>query len=404
MLIFLFNLTLPITAKKLLFYQIIIIELLIMLEYIWQIVDQLIIKSEYMINILQFLTECTSSNGIDIRMLLILYCFYFQYKINNSEYFKNFSHDTFLISILMNRWLKGNSILRSIVDVCGTVIKSLYIWILLFTAFSVTFIFGISVFFSIKLILIFLITFKFLLNKDNILIVYIWINIVYCFIDTLIIYFYQFTSFSIFKNYISGLNWQSEIMLNLDLIGLKYFSNFDIYFYLPYHLSNFISVLIYHEVKRMINEANEDDRVRNLRELALKFEIDSKLKEGDKDNPNNKNESTKSDINKLAYLEFLGSKKLQKRHDTKKIHYSCFKFYFLYCIYLIFKVFWLIILLTLGLLFLFYQMSISIIIYLSIYIVSFLFMFSKFVTFLDSENNIGKSKSNKHYVRYSKIY
>jgi len=225
-------------------------------------------------------------------------------------------------------------------------------------------------------------------------------------------------------------------MLNIHLVGLKYFSQRDIYFFIPYHLANLCAVLILNELHRMIKEEQDEKELvneskvkitRGLRrtgEIGLSPNLNYNINKEDEDEANygeltiknslekgkepieqlDKNElekrpdkDSKKTSKELSYLKYFFNKKKRKSKQVKVIEFSYCKYLTLTCVYFLFKIFWLIIFLTLGMLFLFYQMSIAILLYFVIYIYSFLFMFSKFVS------SVGKAQNSNTYIYYGKL-
>ena len=180
-----------------------------------------------------------------------------QYQNYNSHLFKKYESkeydwNRYINSKLINYPKCLYSTQKTIEVICKC-----YIWIILLFLFIVIIMFDTNLLFSIKLVIFLFILYKFLdLSQTNVsetfIIKYIWILIVYCGLNTMVVYFYQFFGQGLLIESLS-VPLPEFVAKNLISIGIEIYSKNDLTKrFLPHYLSNFLSVLLLIEVKNII--------------------------------------------------------------------------------------------------------------------------------------------------------
>jgi hypothetical protein len=206
--------------------------------------------------------------------------------------------------------------------------------------------------------------FKFLsTEKDDSIMKYIWILIIYCAINTLAVYLFQFIQLDIIKEwYLESIYSSLPIWMatNLPALGLEAYETGVALKFLPHYGSNLLSVVLYWECKRIL-------------ELQEKAKTELKaLKD-----------------NKAAVPEKV---KLEVPYKT---------YYFLRILIVICKSYWLCIFLSLCAIILTYQLSMTMLIYVFMFCLSFILMFREMI---DMVNKFQEKKTNFFFSSMLRYY
>lgn len=364
-----------------------ILQIIILLEYIYYFVK---VNNGEEINqdiISLFIDDNPKdleSKTLEINLLLTLYCYYIQ-KINytnNSIYQdKNLDFEDFIIEKF-----KKVKIL--------SFFQEIYVWILfVFTFLTITWYY--QLFFFFKLILFSIVFYKFL-NLKNLKNIkkYIWIFIIYCGLNTLLIYFFQFKVLSILKPYFDYFdNFLPDIIKNnWTILGFEVYETQKLPLkLLPHYLSNFFSVLLLWEISRIweLNEFNQNENKKNNEnsEIILTNISNDIIKfENEYDKNTHSVYDTKSKKNKI--------KKIDLEKNTKSVNYYQFILFLLRISFLLCRLYWLFIYVAICIIFSAVSFSFSIIIYIFCTTLCFMLLFKNILNYMDRSNQHFENKAN----------
>jgi hypothetical protein len=235
-----------------------------------------------------------SSNDIEIFIYGVVYCFCFQYRAYNNKYISNIltNKKISLRNYLQNFMAKrrknektkiaktteeteSQHILVKIVAFMNDLIEHLYVWELVIGFLFFSCYFEMNVIFLIKIILFFISLYYYIISvqtpsttkkgaaKDSINITfYRIINkiiILYCNINTLLVFLYQFLlkDFFNFKKIIQDKKNNNSFLSNLPTIGFTlYREEFLYYNFLPYFMTCFIFTLFKRKTKKILRTIN----------------------------------------------------------------------------------------------------------------------------------------------------
>lgn len=272
------QLVFPLVIKRSILPIIITVQVIISFEYVWNFVvvhipttethDDHAISShnkrtETLNNILSFFTQTLSDGKIKIEYILlpILYCFYFEFQIYSSDLYKKYDTKQYSFNVYLAQKMQNYPRCQVMLETMEFFFKGCYIWMLLGLLFMSIFLIDINVLFCLKLTILLLIVYKFVFLVKNSNITFIcWIFVIYCWCNTMICYFYQFINLKLVKPYVDqGIGLLPDIVKhNLDLLGLKIYPNTELPLqFLPHYGSNFLSVLLLYEVRRILNQTTK---------------------------------------------------------------------------------------------------------------------------------------------------
>jgi hypothetical protein len=365
--IFLIQLIFPKIIRSIIVWVLLVLETILFYQYIWFFIEPRIEMTPLIKNIISFLTvtqikagELTTENLI----LVILYFFYVQYQNYNSDIYKKYDNKKYSFKNYFNKKFPKTTKIMTLV------MQGVYIWLILSMLFLCIIFKEINVLFLFAMILYFCVMYKFLYSLSGNLLL-CWILIIYCGLNTTIVYFYQFTSLDLIKpSFDKFLSSLPNIMKdNLNILGFTLYKKEDLPLkFLPHYGSNLLTVMLLSEVKR----------------LNILFELD---KENQNDE-NTKNDSSArlSKFSKIS-LTPTTSENLAKQED----HVSLIKYYSYYLVFILSKAYWFFIFYLLFILSYNYQLSVAML----TYVVTFLLGYRKlFKNYLDNvertENRFSK--------------
>jgi hypothetical protein len=349
------------------------IQLIFSFEYIWDIIRILISPlTENMINIvhifIQFDENDPNAKSIEMNLIFIIYCFYIQHSNYHSKLYKNYEDERISLTKYLEQLFKNLPRLKSMVNLIIYINQEIWIWMILVLLFLCITSFNYYILFIVKLVLFFVIMYKFLnlsSSKDHTIFKYIWILIIYSCLNTVLIYLYQFTELNIIREwYIENIfdKLPQAIALNLNSFGLEIYSSEVALKFLPHYGSNLLSVMLLWEVNRII--------------ILLE---------------NTEHDEAKNEKKRIEFPERV------------KLEVSMIKYYLFHFLVLVCKTYWLFIFLSVCAIILSYQLSLAMIIYIFIFCLSFILMFRKYV---ENINKFNKKQTNfyiSRVIRYSLI-
>ena len=211
------QLILPHIIRKISTFIIIILQMIFLFEYIWYFLKIKLndgIDKDIITLFIYYNHDQVNSKTIEISILLIMYCFYIQ-KVNYST------------SIYNNQKLDFEEFLAKKFKQIKILIflQEIYVWILFIFIFVLITCYNIQLTFALKLFFFIILFYKFLnLTNLNAINKYIWILILFCGLNTLVIYLYQFKKLKLIEiNIIKKLEdiLPDFIKLNLQVIGFE---------------------------------------------------------------------------------------------------------------------------------------------------------------------------------------
>jgi len=401
----LIHLIFPETIPKIIRYIIVIIQFIFLSQFIWEFIKIRITVSDIVRKILLFLDQ-TDINSKDVKslkpeyyLLFLIYLFYFQYQIYNTTSYAESVKEDFDFEKCFEAKLANYPTLSKVIFNTLMMIKALYVWLIIFLFFYFITYFETSIFFGIKLIFFSLVVFKLLKIKTSLGITsLVWFLIIYSMIITTVVYFYQFTQSDLLNTW-----WTTNVIdvlptyikNKLELIGFKIFDNSDLPLrFLPHYGSNLMSVLLLHEVKRLI--AN----YKNSLTIASKMDRDNKVKaifNVYKKSGKSEHEHTDTDQSHRAPRQTITkTNQLEDKLRIIRKEFSSFQLYFLYSIQFLCNTYWLLLFLLLcASLIIYYQLSVYMLIYLLTSTISFMLIFAKFVSIAYPKRELVPGK--KHF-------
>ena len=450
-LIFMLQILQPQIVKRFHLVVIIIIQILFLFEYIVDITkNHFSATFEEKINVFGFLLtlsddEPTINLNIEIYCYLAIYAFYIQNRLFNSNIYQELEkNEKISFEKYINLKFKNHGTIKKILFIIFNIINEIYVWSMFSAFFCVCCLFEINLLFSIKLAMFFIVVYNYLqksqiINKDiKISLKINFFLIAYCCFNSFIVYGYQLLCLDLIGFYSHVKKSKNRIVQNLPSIGLINYKNDNdlLYNLLPHFLSNFLSILMYNQIKviydiienkrnrNIINdeekcsmkllkdiiiekkddnnkiddeESNDDKILENNNDINTNIiELKNKEKEDeDEDNINNiksniieeKEEGDNSNNkegekieNKNKYdinIDDIKNKYYLKYAENRRKIESLNKKYILYLIILfILKLYYPLLMLFICYIFTSYNLSFSIIIYFLIFALNFIFMFT----------------------------
>ena len=219
----------------------------------------------------------------------------------------------------------------------------------------------------------------------------------YCCINTLVIFLYQFLckDFFSFKSYIENKQQSNPFLLNLPTIGFTLYKEENLYYnFLPYFMTCFIFVLYKRKTKKILKLINTYLVLRkqtNSKQIAL-------LKEKRK-----KEEEMMKKINE-EQNEFIQDKLYADKYNEneKEIYTKSHQILKANIILIYTKCYWFFLFLLVGIIYSYYEISLSILVYIIIFGFYFTKMFHRIITKLTKYIKM-KSYYISKVVRYSLI-
>ena len=396
--IFMLQIISPSKINIILLIILIVLQLLFLFEFV---VDLLKVyfkdtfnNNEELMNLLLIYDKDLFANKVEIFLYAVIYSFHFQYKIYNYPYIKELLNNDEInldniINIIFNNSPKTKNFFKKI----GSFLLKLYFWILVILFIFFSCFFEINLLFGIKLIIFFIIFYRFLLilqqpKETKCCSKFInWIFLLYCCLNTFSVYIFQL-DISIFKEMREK---EGFIFQNLPNIGFTKYKENSYYHFLPHFMTTFIAVLFIWEIKRVFNDINkkiQDEKFGFLNEEEKIISDEESESEGDEEIKDS------FDYDKYYSHKYSNNYKKIKRRSTKLIKIQ---------LGLVFtKLYWLLLFFAIGIIFGSYDLSLSMVIYILIF--SFILMKSFYHILIKLKKYISKkSYYVSKVIRYKLI-
>ena len=317
--------------------------------------------------------EDINENSCETFLFVITYFYYFEYQIFLIKNRRTQHKD--LEDLLNNKKISFYSYFKStlkytffIYDYIIKIMNHIFIWFYVFILIFFLSYYELNIFFSVQLLL-FLISIYLLLvkiqshvndnnlvynrnlNTKDIFVTYIFLIV--SFVNTIVVYLYQFICHDYWYNKI---NFAHSVIEELEYIGLKKYSEPLYLKLLPFFVINFVSILFLNELDNFQKRVEKEDKFLKTH-LSVSHNISN----------DNRSKQTLNDTN-LDYIE-----KFEKCKD--EINNIKMKLFGINIVLIITKIYWIFLFFMICSLFNSYYFSLSMAIYIFIFGIVFIRMF-----------------------------
>ena len=373
------------------------------------------------------------SNDIEIYIYGAVYCFCFQYRAYKNKYIANILENKKISfrNYIKNKFSKKKekekkpirmkeektNIIYTISCLFNDLMSHVYLWVLVIAFIFFSCFFEMNIIFLVKLILFFISLYYYIIsvqtpnknrkndNKPNINItlfrVINKIIILYCGLNTFIVFLYQLLlknendENESFQNYIKDKLHNIDFLKNLPIIGLSLYKEENLYYnFLPYFITCFIFVLYKRKTKKILKKINNY--------LVIRKQTNSKqiklLKE------KQKREEEKMKKIKEEQNEFIQDKMYADKYNEneEEIYNKSHQLLIANIILIFTKIYWLFLFLFVGIIYSYYEISLSILVYIIIFGFFFIKMYHRILSKLHKYIKM-KSYYISKVVRFSLI-
>ena len=403
---FVIQLLSPKKFEKLCIYILILVELIFVIEYILDLSKVFSLSFNFeKIELFVLYSKNLNETSIEILLFLAIYCLYIQYEFLNSSIYQTILNKKEEDDELENNNNKNNSeskinchnIVKKIFKIIKKIFLEIYVWIIVILCFFLLCAFEINILFLGKFIIYLFILYDFLISiqeKKNLNKFAGFIFLIYCSINTLLIYFYQFSQNKVCKNFFNNMYMTilpNFIYNNLAPIGFIPYSKNLPYKFIPHFGLNFLSILFVRETNRIIKH-NEKKKNKAKNNLKMIEENDDNNNNSIDNNIEFENKKNKNENKKERVLDKINNEILEYK----------IKYYFFQFIILITQFYLLLLFLSICFILVNYDISLATTLYISIFGILFIFLFRKRI------KSLRKFISNESFflsklIRYSQI-
>ena len=412
-LIFVLQIVIPKKIKYLYKFLIIVFQVVYLVEFV---IDLLKIhyfeqfnNHKNLLDLFIVYSEELKECDIEIFLYAVIYCLYFQHTTYKLKYIKRIlEDDSITYENYINIVFRDFPELKRFITFINTIIVHIFFWCLAYLFIFFSCFYEINLIFGIKLLLFFISLYIFLIithkktmnSKIKIRTpkCYIWFNrifLIICSVNTFCAYLYQFICKDKFrfKNYKATSN--NFFIKNLPSIGFTLYHKKNMYYnFIPHFLTSFICTLyVYHSEEIL---SNLDIQLTKSKTKLLKEKKTIKKSEKISDE---KFKNIREEKNEFLQDKMYADKYYENDESIKTISKRLIRYYI---IFLYTKVYWLLLFMSLGIIFSSYDLSFSILIYIIIF--GFLFV-KKFHNIVVKMTNY--ISTNSYYIskviRYSVV-
>ena len=402
--IFMVQLLTPYYIKKLCEFIIILFQLLLLVEYIMDLLKAYlsdnfknnILKIQYFLIYNIDNDDSLFKTSIEIFIYVIIYCFYIHYQLYNNELYQKITLDKNInLTNYIETKLYRFPIIQKILYFIGNIIIEIYIWILISSFIFFSCYFEVNLLFAVKLFIFLLSIYQFCIFIQNykfgeakmdlklprILLIYSGVN-------TLAVYLYQVFNLEVTRLRDAINNSQNFFVQNLPNIGLTIYKDENLYYnLLPHFFINFISLLYLSEMKRMSNKYKilKDKEDINKNKIII---LSNEVEKGDKMQNINNKEDDIFNLDKSNEKEEIKEEEEEKEDEDplssafdkynsnkRKIIFLNIKYFLSLIIITFTKLYWLFLFVTTCIIYTSQDLSAGIFIYIFIFGITFIFMF-----------------------------
>ena len=385
-LIFVLQIVIPKKIKYLYKILIIVFQVVFLVEFIIDLVKihdiKIIVDNQKYLDYFIVYSGDKDKCDIEIFLYAVIYCFYFQHTTCNLKYIKRILDDeSITYGNYINNSLSNFPTLKKIISFINNIIVQIFFWCLTYFFIFFTCYYEVNLIFGIKLLLFFISLYILLLtihkktmnNKFKIRTpkCYMIINrifLVLCSANTFFVFLYQF----ICKVDSGFKNNDNFFIQNLPSIGFTTYEEKNFYYnFIPHFLTSFICALyVYHSEEILFNMDKKLIKSKT-RLLLEKKTIKKSEKESDE-----KFKNIKEEKNEFLQDKMYADKYYENYESIKTLSHRLFRYYI---IFLYTKVYWLLLFISMGIIFSSYDLSFSVLIYIIIFGFLFIKKFHKII-------------------------
>ena len=347
---------------------------------------------------------------IEIFLYAVIYCFYFQHTTCKLKYIKRIlDNELITYENYINNKTANFPTFKKIIFAFNNIIIHLFLWNIIYFFIFFTCGYEVNFIFGIKLLLFFISLYIFLLTTHKKTInskfksktpkCFIIINRIFLFLcsaNTFFSYLYQFFFKKHFENFQEFIKTSENFLIrNLPNIGFTSYGEENFYYnFIPHFLTTFVCVLYVHQSEEILS--NMDKRlIKSKTRLILEKKT---IKRSEKIS-DEKYKNIKEEKNEFLQDKMYADKYYENHESIKQISWRLIGYYI---IFFYTKVYWLLLFISLGIIFSAYDLSFSVLIYVIIFGFLFIKKFNKIM--VKMKNYLS---TNSYYIskviRYSVV-
>ena len=410
--IFMIQLIKPTIIERILKYIIILFQILLLVEYIMDLLK--VYFMDYFEKNLKLIklfftydvnTKDSSSlfdTQIEIFIYWAIYFFYIHYQLYNYEHYKKIYRDKDITLVNYIEFNVKNQKIKEILYNIGNILKEVYIWIIIYSFIFCACYFEVNIIFAVELLFFFICIYQYCIfiqqNRYNEKNDYIEFNLLF---PKLVLIISAFHTIWVYLYQIMNLEYigLKEILMddnfffkNMPNFGFTIYEYHNIYYcLLPHYSTNFLSFLYLTRIQDIFKEKTENEN----NKISIKDEEKNNIMQ------KNENENSKLDKNKEKngtneiYEEIIETEKKVEQNESmeelrskaydlynnnkKKIKSLEMKYLILKIIMTFTKIYWLFLFVTTGIIYISKDLSGSILIYIIIFGISFICIFQSII-------------------------
>ena len=391
-LIFVLQIVIPQQIKYLYKILIIVFQVVYLIEFLLDLLKihcyHIFNEQSKLLNIFIIYSEDLNECDIELFLYAVIYCLYFQHTTCNLKFIKRILEDS---SITYENYIKYNfeklPTLKAIINSITTIINHIFLWCLCFFYIFFTCYYEINVIFGIKLILFlvslytFLIIthrktmnsrYRFKMSKQKCYIILNRFFLILCSLNTFFAFFYQFICKDYFTIRKSIQNSDNFFIKNLPNIGFTLYDEKNLYYnFIPHFLTSFICTLYVYKSEEILSNLDKTLKKSKTRLIQEKKTIKKSEKMSD-----DKFKSIREEKNEFLQDKMYADKYYENEESIGNITRRLIRYYI---IFLYTKVYWLLLFMSLGIIFSSYDLSFSILLYIIIFGCLFIKKFFKII-------------------------
>ena len=340
-----------------------------------------------LLDIFVIYSEDLSKCDVEIFLYAVIYCFYFQHTTYKLKYIKRILDDeNITFENYINYKLTNFPTVKKIVHFLTNVVFHAFFWCLIFFFIYFSFDYEVNLIFGIKLIIFFISLYAFLLitHKKTMNSEFkvshptcfkCWNRffLLFCSANTFLVYLYQFFCKGFFglDDFIK--NNDNFIINNLPNIGFTLYDEGNLYYnFIPHFLTAFISALFVCQSEEVLSNLDAE-----LLKSKTKLIQEKKTLKKNEKLSEEKYKNIREEKNEFLQDKMYADKYYENEDSIKSKSKRLITFYI---IFLYTKVYWLLLFMSLSIIFSSYDLSFSILLYIIIFGFLFILKFHKIIS------------------------
>ena len=392
-LIFVLQIIIPKQVKYIYKFLIIIFQLVFLIEFVLDLLkihySETFDEHKKFLNLFVIYSGDLSKCDIEILLYAVIYCFYFQHTTYKLKYIKRvIDDDTITFENYINNELVNFPTLKKIVRFLSSVVFHAFLWFLIFFFIYFSCAYEVNLIFGVKLVIFFISLYAFLLkthkktmnaeyNMSHPTCFKCWNRffLLFCSANTFVAYLYQFIckDYFSFKELITSKDNDNFIIKNLPSIGFTLYKEENLYYnFIPHFMTAFISALFVYQSEEVLSNLETELNKSKNKLLQEKKTLRKNEKLSDE-----KYKSIREETNEFLQDKMYADKYYENEDSIKAKSKRLITFYI---IFLYTKVYWLLLFMSLSIIFSSYDLSFSILLYIIIFGCLFILKFHKIVS------------------------